>query len=154
MIKNIIIGVVVLFVAYMVYATYTVANEVIDETLKAKEPQLRQYIQLDEAAQNQYVMDNAVEIFNDMMKQDIKPEDKDAFERFEAAQKYPEVQQALIKFGRSFFAEAIVHSDAIVKDLSADAKAKYQSEADMFKQNFEAYADVLNAITEKLKAAK
>jgi len=154
MIKNILIGVVVLFVAYMVYATYTVANEVIDETLKAKEPQLRQYIQLDEAAQNQYVMDNAVEIVNEMMKQDIKPEDKDAFERFEAAQKYPEVQQALLKFGRSFFAEAIVHSDAIVKDLSADAKAKYQSEADMFKQNFEAYADVLNAITEKLKAAK
>ena len=154
MIKNILIGVVVLFVAYMVYATYTVANEVIDETLKAKEPQLRQYIQLDEAAQNQYVMDNAVEIVNEMMKQDIKPEDKDAFERFEAAQKYPEVQQALIKFGRSFFAEAIVHSDAIVKDLSADAKAKYQSEADMFKQNFEAYADVLNGITEKLKAAK
>ena len=154
MIKNILIGVVVLFVAYMVYATYTVANEVIDETLKAKEPQLRQYIQLDEAAQNQYVMDNAVEIVNEMMKQDIKPEDKDAFERFEVAQKYPEVQQALIKFGRSFFAEAIVHSDAIVKDLSADAKAKYQSEADMFKQNFEAYADVLNGITEKLKAAK
>ena len=154
MIKNIIIGVVVLFVAYMVYATYTVANEVIDETLKAKEPQLRQYIQLDEAAQNQYVMDNAVEIFNDMMKQDIKPEDKDAFERFEAAQKYPEVQQALIKFGRSFFAEAIVHSDALVKDLSADAKAKYQTEADMFKQNFETYADVVNSVTEKLKAAK
>ena len=154
MLKNIIIGVIVVFVAYMVYATYTVANEAIDETLKAKEPQLRQYLQLDEAAQNQYVMEHAVEIFNDMMKQDIKPEDKESVERFEAAQKYPEVQQALIKFGRSFFAEAIVHSDAIVKDMSADAKAKYQAEADNFKQNFEAYADVVNAITEKLKAAK
>ena len=154
MIKNILVGVVVLFVAYMVYATYTVANEVIDETLKAKEPQLRQYIQLDEAAQNQYVMDNAVEIVNEMMKQDVKPEDKATVERFEAAQQYPEVQQALLKFGRSFFAQAIVHSDALVKDLSADAKAKYQTEADMFKQNFETYADVVNSVTEKLKASK
>lgn len=154
MIKNIIIGVIVLFVAYMVYATYTVANEVIDETLKSKEPQLRQYLQLDEAAQNQYVMEHANEVFGEMLKQDVKPEDKDALERFEAAQKYPEVQQALIKFGRSFFAEAIVHSDALVKDMSADVKAKYQTEADNFKDNFEAYADAVNAITEKLKAAK
>ena len=154
MLKNILIGVIILFVAYMVYATYTVANEAIDETLKAKEPQLRQYMQLDEAAQNQYVMEHAVELFNEMMNRDIKPEDKEAFERFEAAQKYPEVQQALLKFGRSFFAEAIVHSDALVKDLSADAKAKYQAEADKFKQNFEAYADVVNSVTEKLKAAK
>ena len=111
-------------------------------------------MQLDEAAQNQYVMEHAVEIFNEMMKQDVKPEDKATVERFEAAQQYPEVQQALLKFGRSFFAQAIVHSDALVKDLSADAKAKYQTEADMFKQNFETYADVVNSVTEKLKAAK
>ena len=153
MLKKILIGVIILFIAVaalMVYGTYTV----VDETLKSKEPQLRQYMQLDEAAQNQYVMEHAVEIFNEMMKQDVKPEDKATVERFEAAQQYPEVQQALLKFGRSFFAQAIVHSDALVKDLSADAKAKYQTEADMFKQNFETYADVVNSVTEKLKAAK
>ena len=153
MLKKILIGVIILFIAVaalMVYGTYTV----VDETLKSKEPQLRQYMQLDEAAQNQYVMEHAVEIFNEMMKQDVKPEDKATVERFEAAQQYPEVQQALLKFGRSFFAQAIVHSDALVKDLSADVKAKYQTEADMFKQNFETYADVVNSVTEKLKAAK
>ena len=153
MLKKILIGVIVLFVAgvaFMVYGTY----QVTDEILKSKEPQLRQYMQLDEAAQNQYVMEHAVEVFNEMMKQDIKPEDKQDVALFEAVQKYPEVQQALLKFGRSFFAEAIVHSDALVKELSADAKAKYQAEADKFTDNFKAYGEVVNRVTEQLKAAQ
>ena len=153
MLKKILIGVIVLFVAgvaFMIYGTY----QVTDEILKSKEPQLRQYMQLDEAAQNQYVMEHAVEVFNEMMKQDIKPEDKQDVALFEAAQKYPEVQQALLKFGQSFFAEAIVHSDALVKELSADAKAKYQAEADKFTDNFKAYGEVVNRVTEQLKAAQ
>ena len=152
MLKKILIGVVVLFIAgaaLMTYGTYKVA----DEVLKEKEPQLRQYLQLDEAAQNQYVMEHANEVFGDMLKQDVKPEDKETVERFEAAQKYPEVQQAQLKLGRSLLAEAIIHSDAIVKDLSADVKAKYQAEADKFTDNVKVYRDVLEQVGKKIKAA-
>ncbi|MBR4382400.1 MAG: hypothetical protein IKP64_02460, partial [Selenomonadaceae bacterium] len=136
--------------AVMIYGTYKVADEVVKE----KEPQLRQYIQLDETAQNKFVMEHADELIKDILKQQVKPEDKEDAELFRAAQKYPEVQQALLKFGRSFFAKAIVHSDAIVKDLSADAKAKYQSEADKFTENFKAYAETIDQVNEKIKAAK
>ena len=153
MLKKILIGVVVLFIAgaaLMTYGTYKVA----DEVLKEQEPQLRQYIQLDEAAQNQYVMEHASELLNEIMQQDVKPEDKENIELFNAAQKYPEVQQALLQVGRSFLAEAIVHSDAIVKDLSADVKAKYQAEADKFTDNLKAYGEILQQVSEKIKAAR
>lgn len=153
MLKNILLTIVAVLIAggaLMIYGTYKVADEVLTE----KEPQLRQYIQLDEAAQNKFVMEHADELLNEMMKQQVKPEDKEDVELFNAAQKYPEVQAALLKVGRSFFAEAIVHSDAIVKDLSADVKAKYQSEADKFTDNLKAYGEIVQQMGDKIKAAK
>ena len=153
MLKNILLTIVAVLIAggaLMIYGTYKVADEVLTE----KEPQLRQYIQLDEAAQNKFVMEHADELLNEMMKQQVKPEDKEDVELFNAAQKYPEVQAALLKVGRSFFAEAIVHSDAIVKDLSADVKSKYQSEADKFTDNLKAYGEIVQQMGDKIKAAK
>ena len=152
MLKKILIGVVVLFIAgaaLMTYGTYKVA----DEVLKEKEPQLRQYMQLDEEAQNKYVMEHVNELLNDIMKEEVKPEDKEDYELFKASQKYPEVQQAQLKLGRSLLAEAIIHSDAIVNDLSADVKAKYQAEADKFTDNVKVYRDVLEQVGKKIKAA-
>ena len=153
MLKKILLTIVAVLVAggaLMMYGTYKVA----DEVLKDKEPQIRQYMQLDEAAQNKFVMEHADELLNEIMKQEVKPEDKENVELFNAAQKYPEVQAALLKVGRSFFAEAIVHSDAIVKDLPADVKAKYQAEADKFTDNLKTYGEIVQQVTDKIKAAK
>ncbi|MBR3049974.1 MAG: hypothetical protein IKG61_00805, partial [Selenomonadaceae bacterium] len=43
--------------AFTIYGSY----KVVDEAIKAKEPQLRQYVQMDEAAQNKYIVDNYME---------------------------------------------------------------------------------------------
>ena len=70
MLKNILLTIVAVLIAggaLMIYGTYKVADEVLTE----KEPQLRQYIQLDEAAQNKFVMEHADELLNEMMKQQV-----------------------------------------------------------------------------------
>ncbi|MBR1646317.1 MAG: hypothetical protein IJ685_06020 [Selenomonadaceae bacterium] len=153
MLKKILLTIIAVLIAggaLMIYGTYKVA----DEAIKAKEPQLRQYIQLDEAAQNKYVIEHAEELLKEVTTEDVSPEDKEDMELFNEAQKYPEMQAALLKVGRSLFAKAIVHSDAIVKDLSADVKAKYQAEADAFSDNLKVYGDTLKQIGDKIKAAK
>ena len=61
MLKKILLTIIAVLVAggaLMLYGTYKAA----DEFVKKNEPQLRQYIQLDEAAQNKYVLENADDI--------------------------------------------------------------------------------------------
>ncbi len=57
MLKKILLGAGIL--AIIVVALFGfVLHETIDDAIKNKEPQLRQYMLLDEAAQNKYILDN------------------------------------------------------------------------------------------------
>ena len=153
MLKNILLTIIAILIAggaLMIYGTYKAA----DEFVKDNEPQLRQYMQMDEAAQNKYVVEHADKFLKEITTEDVDPEDKEYMELFNEARNYPEVQQALLKFGRSFLAKAILHSDALAAEVKADAKAKFQAEADAFADNLKAYGDVLGQVSEKIKAAK
>ena len=80
MLKKILIGlgiVGVIAVVFLGYATNKVANEMLAE----KEPQLRQYMQLDRAAQDKFILDNCTELFAGVdVDKDGKPEDKEQWE--------------------------------------------------------------------------
>lgn len=145
MLKKILLAVVILGViaaAVFGFGTYMV----VDDTIKAKEPQLRQYMQLDEAAQNQYIADNFAELLSGIdLDKDGKPEDKEKLEKFKQVNASPEVQQAFTAVGRSFLASAILFSDSLTKDMSADVKAKYQKEADEFEARADKYSKLLEA---------
>ena len=126
--------------AFTLYGTY----KVVDNAFKAKEPQLRQYMQLDEAAQNKFIIDNFTELLEgEDLNKDGKPEDKEQLELFKKANANPEIQQALADVGRSLMAKAILMSDAISKDMSADVKAKYQKESEQFEARADKYSKLL-----------
>lgn len=145
MLKKILIGVVILgviVVAFMGYGTYKVA----DEALKDKEPQLRQYLQMDEAAQNKYVLDNIIEVSAKVdLDKDGKPEDKEKIERFLELNKRPDIQKALVDVGRSTVAKFIMMSEPIVKDMTPDIKAKYEKESEEFDMRAEKYKKLIEA---------
>lgn len=154
MIKKILLGLVILGaigIAIMGYSTYKVA----DEFLKEKEPQLRQYIQLDEAAQNKYLFDNMNELFMNVdIDKDGKLEDKENLKRLMKLNEQPEIQNAFVNVGRSVLAGAILYSDSIVKDMSADVKAKYQKEADEFEARADKYSKLVEAADPTFKSDK
>ena len=143
--KKVLLTIVAILVAggaVMLYGTY----KVVDDALKEKEPQLRQYMQLDEAAQNKYIVDNFTELLAGAdLDKDGKPEDKEKLELLKKANTNPEIQQALADVGRSLMAEAILMSDAITKDMNADVKAKYQKEAEQFDTRAQKYSKLLEA---------
>ena len=137
-----IVAILVAGFAVMLYGTY----KVVDTALQAKEPQLRQYMQLDEAAQNKYIVDNFTELLEGAdLDKDGTPEDKEQLELLKKANTNPEIQQALADVGRSLMAEAILMSDAITKDMSADVKAKYQKESEQFETRADKYSKLLEA---------
>lgn len=156
MIKKILLVVVILgviAVALMGYGTYKVA----DDVLKRKEPQLRQYVQLDEAAQNKYILENIGELLSEMkidLDKDGKPEDKESVEKLMKLNSQPDIQNALADAGRSVMAMAIMMSEPIVKDLSADVKAKYEKEFDQMEARFDKYSKLVEAADPTLKADK
>ena len=154
MIKKILIGLVILSaivgvisVGLMGYGTYKVADEVI----KAQEPKLRHYIQLDEAAQNKYILENVDELLAKVdLDKDGKPEDKEKIQRLRKLHAEPKIQSALIDLCRSFMATGIMISDPIVKDLSADAKAKYKKESDQLEASLDKYTQLVDAVDPNL----
>lgn len=154
MLKKILMGFVILSaivgvvsVGLMGYGTYKVADEVI----KAQEPKLRHYIQLDEAAQNKYILENVDEILVEMdLDKDGKPEDKEKIQRLRKLHAEPKIQSALIDLCRSFMATGIMISDPIVKDLSADAKAKYEKESDQLEASLDKYTQLVDAVDPNL----
>jgi len=128
--------------AVTLYGTY----KVVEDKTQEKEPQLRQYMQLDEAAQNKYIIDNFTELLEGAdLDKDGKPDDKEQLERFKKANTNPEIQQAFADLGRSFMAEAILMSDAITKDMSEDVKAKYEKESEQFEARADKYSKLLEA---------
>ena len=145
MIKKILLGVVIIgvaVVAILSYGTY----KVVDDTLKDKEPQLRQYLQMDEATQNKYILDNAQELLAKVdLDKDGKPEEKEQLELLKQLNQKPEIQSAMIDLGRSVVAGLITMSDPIVKDMSADIKAKYEKETEQFEARFDKYTKLLEA---------
>ena len=149
--KKVILTIVAVLVAggaLMLYGTY----KVVDNTLKEKEPQLRQYMQLDEAAQNKYIADNVTELLNGIdLDKDGKPEDKEQLELMKKANANPEIQQALVEVGRSFLASTILFSDSITKDMSADVKAKYEKESNEFETRLDKYTKLLEAAGVKIE---
>ena len=151
LLKKILIGVVVLgviLVALLGYGTYKVA----DETLKEHEPQLREYLQLDEAAQNKYILDNFNDLLSDVdLDKDGKPEDKEKIQRLMKLNEQPEIQKAFIDVGRSVLAGLIMFSDPIVKDMSADIKAKYEKESSEFEARADKYSKLVEAADPTLK---
>lgn len=143
--KKVLLTIVAILVAggaLMIYGTY----KVVDNTIKEKEPQLRQYVQMDEAAQNKYIADNVTELLAGIdLDKDGKPEEKEQLERLKQANTNPEIQQALVDLGRSFMASAALMSEAVSNDLSADAKAKYQKESEQFETRLDKYGKLLEA---------
>ena len=154
MFKKILIAVVVLGVilfAIMGYGTYKVA----DEFLKEHEPQLRQYLQMDEAAQNKYVLDNINELLSKVdLDKDGKLEDKEKLERLMKLNSQPEIQNALVSVGRSAVASLIMISDPIVKDMTSDIKAKYEKESDEFEARADKYSKLVEAADPTFKENK
>ena len=152
MLKRVLLTIVAILLAggaLMIYGTYKVAND----ALKEQEPQLRQYMQMSEADQNKYILENAEKLFANVAA-DAKPEEKEDLEFIEKTKNDPEVQKALVDLGRSIMAKAIVHSDALVKEMSDTVKANFTAESDNFTAALEKYGDVLDAAKAKFNAAK
>lgn len=151
LLKKILIGLVVLgaiLVAILGYSTYKVA----DESLKEHEPQLRQYLKMDEAAQNKYILDNFSKFLSNVdLDKDGKPEDKEKLQRLMKLNEQPEIQKAFIDVLRSTLAGLILFSDPIVKDMSADDKAKYEKESEEFEARADKYSKLVEAADPTLK---
>lgn len=151
MLKKILLGAVILVAAGIALFGFG-SYKVIDDAIKDKEPQIRQYMQLDEAAQNKFILDNAGELLDGIdIDEDGTPEDKEQLNLLKRTYNHPEVQQALTELGRSFMAVMILASDAIVTELTADAKAKYQHEKDQFKARLEKYGELLEKAKNDIK---
>lgn len=152
MIKRILLTIVAVLVAggaLVIYGSYKAA----DEYVKEKEPQLRAYAQMDEAAQNQYVLENADELLA-QASAESKPEDKGDVDFLNKVKDDPAVQKALTDLGRAMMAVAVLHSEEIVADLSDKAKTQFELEKAQLKARLEAYGEVLEEAEEKLKAAQ
>ena len=155
MLKKILIAVAIVLMAggaFTVYGTYKVANLVIDENLKEHEPQLRQYVQMNEAQQNEYILTNANEIITASLA-DAQPKDKEGMEALNRTKDDPIVQKAIINLGRSVMAKGILRLDTLAKDMSPEIKAKYQKESDSLKDNFMAYCKVAEEADARIQTA-
>ena len=145
MLKKILLAIVAILAvvgAVTLYGTY----KVVDDAFKAKEPQLRQYVQMDEAAQNKYIVDNCTELLDGIdLDKDGKPEEKEQLERIKQLNATPEFQKALVEMVRSFMATAVLMSDSISKDLPDDTKDKYQKESDQLEARLDKYSKMLEA---------
>ena len=143
--KKILLVVVVLLAiigALTIYGSY----KVVDNAIQAKEPQLRQYVQMDEAAQNKYLIDNFADVMDGIdLDKDGKPEEKEQLELLKKVNATPDVQQALIEMCRSLMATAVLMSDNVTNELSAEDKAKYQQERDQLETRLAKYSKLLEA---------
>lgn len=135
--------------ALMIYGTYKAA----DDFVKANESQLRQYAQMDESEQNEYVLEHADEILT-QASATAKPDDRADLEFMEKVKDDPAVQKALADLGRAIMAAAIIHSEPIVQDMNDKLKEKFQQEKEHLTERLEKYAEVLESAQAKLKSAQ
>ncbi|MBR6713602.1 MAG: hypothetical protein IKI76_11510 [Selenomonadaceae bacterium] len=133
--------------AFTIYGSY----KVVDNAIQAKEPQLRQYVQMDEAAQNKYLIDNYLEIMDGVdINKDGTPEEKAELELLKQVNTAPDVKQALIEMCRSLMATAVLMSDNVTNELSASDKAKYQQERSQLETRLDKYGKLLEAAGMKI----
>lgn len=149
MIKKILLLVVIIgivAVALFSYGTYKVA----DEYVKDHQPQLKAYAQMDESAQDKYVLENADELLAQATA-NAKPDEKEDVNLLQAIKNDPAVQKATTELGRAIMAAAILHSEEIVKDLNAQLKTKFEQEKSQLGERLAKYGEVLDAAEQKLK---
>ena len=150
MIKKILLTIVAVLVAgaaLSIYGMYMAADDVI----KTSEPQLREYVQMDEPAQNKYVLDHADELLAQAALETDDPEDKQTLNLWSEIKNDPAVQKATTELGRAILAAAVLHSEAIVKDMNAQLKAKFEQEKSELTDRLAKYSDVVDAAEKALK---
>lgn len=150
MIKKIFLTIVAVLVAgaaLSIYGMYMAADDVI----KTSEPQLREYVQMDEPAQNKYVLDHADELLAQAALETDDPEDKQTLNLWSEIKNDPAVQKATTELGRAILAAAVLHSEAIVKDMNAQLKAKFEQEKSELTDRLAKYSDVVDAAEKALK---
>ena len=154
MIKRILFTAIAVLVAggaMMIYGTYKAA----DDFVKTNEPQLRQYAQMDEAAQNQYISEHADEILAQAQAStSATPDEKADINLMAQIKNDPAVRKAVEDLGRAIMAAAILHSEPIVNDMNEQLKAKFRQEKEHLTDRLEKYADALQHAEDKLKSAQ
>ena len=116
--------------------------KVADDWVKEKEPELRQYVQMTEVEQNEYVEKHMDELFRrveEYAKGHSENASKEQREKWIELEKDPEAKAAGIQLGRSIVAALIMASDPITAELSADDKTKYENESNDTEQRTETY---------------
>ena len=152
MLKKILLTIVAILIAggaLVIYGTYKATDEIIKE----QEPQLRQYVQMSDADKNEYILTHAEELITQAAA-NAKPDEREDMELVDKTKNDPAVQKALIDLGRALMAKAIMHSDALVNEMSDSVKAKFKAESDDLTGALERYGDVLDAAKAKLKSAQ
>lgn len=152
MIKKALLTIVAILIAggaMILYGTYKAA----DDFVQKNEPQLRQYVQMSESEQNQYVAEHADDILA-KAQVEATPETKADTDLLIKIKEDPAVKQAVTDLGRAIMAAAILHSDAITQELNAALKEKFQQEKNELTNRLEKYGEVLEAAQAKLKAAQ
>ena len=120
--------------------------KVVDEGIKEKEPEFRQYVKMTVEEQNKYVETHLDSIISGAVK-DSKEESSKA--TFEKIQNDPEAKKIGIECGRAIIASLILSSDAIVADLNEDAKSKLKADADKMSDSMDKYVKILEKYSEK-----
>lgn len=137
----IVVGILVAIGAVIIgVASYGVVK-VVDEAIKEKEPEFRQYISMNVEQQNAYVEKNLDFLLESAIKDSKKIEEKENLEKVKAD---PEARKAGMELGRSIIASLILSSDSIVKDLNAEEKSKLRAESDNMSARMEKYFTILD----------
>lgn len=139
MLKKLLIAVGVLAILGVVGFVF-VLNKV-DNEIKAREPEFRQYITMTVEEQNAYVERN-IKAFLPSVSGESETQQK----AFSKIMNNPELHEATIQLGRAVVAGFIMSYEPILKDLPADIKAQLTAEAselqtrsDTFTNLFEKY---------------
>lgn len=141
-----IIGAIVIVAIVVLGITTCGVMKVADDWVKEKEPEMRQYVQMNEAEQNAYVENHIDELFRrvdvyaEKHPEEETPEDREIWKKFESD---PEAKAAGLQLGRSLVATIIMSSENIIKELSAEDKTKYENESNELGTRTDAYMKIL-----------
>lgn len=141
-----IVGILAIMVFVVLGVTMCGVMKVADEWVKEKEPELRQYVQMTEIEQNEYVEKHKDELFRrveEYVEAHQENASKEVREKWAEFEKDPEAKAACIQLGRSIVAALIMASEPIIKELSADDNAKYEKEASETEDRTEIYKKLL-----------
>lgn len=141
-----IVGILAIMVFVVLGVTMCGVMKVADEWVKEKEPELRQYVQMTEIEQNEYVEKHKDELFRrveEYVEAHQENASKEVREKWAEFEKDPEAKAAGIQLGRSIVAALIMASEPIIKELSADDNAKYEKEASETEDRTEIYKKLL-----------